>query len=402
MNYLPSPLLALFAGLLLTSPVFAKKKQKTSEEWTYTDQVLVKHTPVKNQNRSGTCWSFSGCSLLEAEMIRKGVEPTDLSPLFVVYHAYVNKAIKHVRMHGHSNLNEGGSFHDVIYMIRDYGMMPYELYRGTDYGTFLPVHGELNSHVQSLAKNIVKNPNRKISTAWKKALKAILDSYLGKIPKTFTYKEKSYTPKSFVTDYCKLNMEDYVSLSSFTHHPFYSPFIIEVPDNWIWGKSYNLPLQEMMQIIDHALDNGYSIAWAADVSEKGYIRKESTGIVPHIDTSRLDEEQCKIIEEKGYKHWEKEFYKTLSPSAKEQSVTQEMRQEAYDNYETTDDHGMHLVGYGTDNTGKKFYKVKNSWGCSRNQKGYDYFSPAYLQYKTISIVLHKEAIPQTLKAKLGL
>lgn len=371
------------------------------DEYVFTPVKELKITPVKNQNRTGTCWSFSGIGFLEAELLRQGKGEYDLSEMFVVSHSYKDKADKFVRLHGCLNFAQGGSFGDVLYATKHYGAVPESVMNGLQYGEEQHVHGELESLAISYVNTVIKNPNGKLSCAWKKGFDGIIDSYLGEIPEKFTYNGKEYTPKSFGEE-LGLNIDDYVSLTSYSHQPFYTAFPIEVQDNWRWDLSYNLPLNELMQVMDNAINTGYTVAWAADVSEKGFTRNgiAVAADVTSIETSGSDQDKWV-----GLSKSEKdaEIKKRIEkPGCKELTVTQELRQKDYDNYQTTDDHGMLIYGIAKDQTGKKFYMVKNSWGTDNKYKGTWYASEPYVAYKTMTIVVHKDALPKAIRTKLGL
>ncbi|MDR2469041.1 MAG: aminopeptidase [Tannerella sp.] len=366
----------------------------------FTTVKELKITPVKNQSRSGTCWSFSGVGLIEAELLRTGKGEYDLSDMFVVNHSYRDKAEKFVRMHGHLNFAQGGSFEDVLYVFKHYGAMPREVYGGLNYGEDSHVHGEMEQMAAGALRGITGNPNGKLSPVWKTAFRGIIDAYLGEIPETFIYKGKSYTPKSF-GESLGLNMADYVSLTSYTHEPFYKPFTLEIPDNWRWAGSYNVPLAELMEVFDNAVNTGYTLAWAADVSELGFTR-EGLATMPDVkalETSGSDQARWVGLSRKDK---DEEIRKLATKPCKEIEVTQTLRQEAYDNYQTTDDHGMLIYGIAKDQTGKKFYMVKNSWGTENKYRGVWYASEAFLACKTMSIVVHRDALPKALRTKLGI
>ncbi|MEG2071068.1 MAG: aminopeptidase, partial [Bacteroidales bacterium] len=249
--------------------VVAQEDAKKEEGYIFTHKKEIPYTPVKDQNRSGTCWSFSGIGFLECELLRMGKGEYDLADMWIVNKAYGDKADVYVRMHGNYNFGGGGSFFDVLKMIQKYGIMPEEVYKGADYGEELPVHGELDALLKSYVDVVVTNPNKKLSTGWKKGFQAVVDAYLGSAPENFTYKGVTYTPQSFANS-LGINMDDYISITSFAHHPFYTKFALEIPDNWIMEQSYNLPLDEFMAVMNNAVDNGYSIAWGSDVSTKGF------------------------------------------------------------------------------------------------------------------------------------
>jgi aminopeptidase C len=387
----------LFIFLLSASFMAAQKPDTTAYEFTTVKELKV--TPVKNQSRSGTCWSFSGLGLVEAELLRMGKEEVDLSEMFVVYTNYADQAKKYVRLHGSGIFAAGGSFADVLYTMKHYGAVPEEVMRGLEYGETIHVHGELDALTKAYVDAVVKNPNRKLSPAWEKGFTGILDAYLGEIPTNFTYKGKNYTPQSFAAS-LGFNADDYVSLTSFTHHPFYTEFAIEIPDNWRWTMSYNLPLDELMQVVDNSINAGHTVAWGSDVSERGFGR-DGVAIVPEVNATELSgSDQARWL---GLSPREREaqllnFYKP----GHEKTITQEMRQAGFDNYETTDDHGMLIYGIATDQFGTKYYIVKNSWGETGKYKGIWYASEAFVRYKTINILVHKNALPATIKAKLGM
>ena len=389
---------ALMLAFALSS-VSAKDKKKTEDEgYVFTTVKELKITPVKNQNRTGTCWCFSTLGFLESELLRMGKGEYDLSEMFIVSKNYKDKAEKFVRLHGELNYAQGGSFEDVLQAWKDYGIVPESVMNGLQYGEDMHVHNELESASRAYLDQIIKNPNRKLSTAWKKGFDGIIDAYLGTAPEKFTYNGKEYTPKSFAAE-LGINPDDYVSLTSYTHHPFYSEFAIEVQDNWRWATSYNLPIDELMQVFENAINTGYTIAWGADVSEKGFTRN-GIGVIPDIESmERSGSDQDRWL---GLSTSEKdaEIKKMMEKPCKELGITQEMRQEAYDNYETTDDHGMQIYGIAKDQTGKKFYMIKNSWGTDNKYKGTWYISENFVKYKTMNIVVHKDALPQAIKDKL--
>jgi len=366
----------------------------------FTDGKLVKTTSVKNQFRSGTCWCFSGLSFIENEIMRAGGEEMDLSEMWIVRNIYFEKAVKYVRLHGSLNFAVGGASHDVINGIRDYGIVPEEVYPGLNYGTDKPHFNEIDAVLKAYVDAIIKNPNKKLTTAWQNGLNAILDAYFGKMPEKFTYKGKEYTPKSFAAS-LPINIDDYVSIGSFTHHPFYTKFVIEVPDNWAWEAIYNVPLDEMMAVVDNAIDNGYSVEWATDVSERGFSRTKAIGIIPEADVESMSGTEAERWGKLTDKEKEDALYSFDKPR-KEKKITQEMRQEAFDNYETTDDHGMVIIGTATDQNGNPYYKVKNSWDVRPPYDGYYYFSRPFAEYKTISVMVNKNAIPDAIRRKLGL
>lgn len=391
----------MMAALSATYAQDAKKDEAKPEGLRFTTVKEIKVTPIKNQHRTGTCWSFSGVGMIEAELLRIGKGEVDLSEMFIVNHSYKDKADKYVRLHGLINFAQGGSFADVLYVFKHYGAMPGELYKGLEYGEDNHVHNELAEVATSYVKAIVSNKNGKLSPVWKKGFDAIIDTYLGKIPEKFTYKGKQYTPKSY-GESLGLNFNDYVSLTSFTHHPFYAPFAIEIEDNWRWAESYNIPLNELMEVIDNAINSGYTLAWGTDVSEKGFTRN-GLGIaadVKALETSGSDQARWVGLSRSAK---DEELRKMIEqPGCKEIKVTQELRQQGFDNFQTTDDHGMLLYGIARDQTGRKYYMVKNSWGTDTKYKGVWYVTEAFVAYKTINVAVHKDALPKALRTKLGI
>jgi bleomycin hydrolase len=376
--------------------------KKDKKGYVFEDVKVLPATPVEDQHRSGTCWSFSGLSFLQSEMLRLGKPEVNLSEMFVVWHTYSEKAIKHVRVHGNLNFAAGGAFHDVTNMISKYGIVPESVYDGLNYGEDKHVHGEMDRVLREFVDAVVENKNRKLSTAWHEAFTSTLDNYLGEIPRNFEYEGKQYTPQSFADEYVGLDMDDYVEISSYTHHPFYSKFILEVPDNWSWDEVYNVPLNELEEIIDYSLNNDYTIAWAADVSEKGFkSSNKGVAVLPAVPETDMTDAEISRWEELPEREKEQELYKLEKP-VPELEVTQEMRQVAFDNFQTTDDHGMHIIGMAKDQNGQLFYKVKNSWGDYNKYDGYFYVSRPYLKYKTMCIMVHKDAIPPGIREKLEL
>lgn len=393
----------LFTILLFCSFSFLKAQEQDvanavdSFQFTIVKELPI--TPVKNQASSGTCWSFSGLGMIEAELLRMGKPETDLSEMFIVYHSYSDKADKYVRMNGTINFAAGGSFHDVLYVLKNYGMVPESEMIGLNYGEEKHKHGELDAVLTAYIKAVVQNKNKKLSTAWKAGFDGILDAYLGKLPTEFTANGKKYTPQSYAQS-LGLNFDDYVSLTSFTHHPFYEQFVIEIPDNWRWGESYNLPLDEFMKVFDNAIDNGYTIAWGSDVSEKGFTRN-GIAVNPETKVDNLPgSDQAKWLNI-SQKEMEEKIYKLQGPQP-EVNVTQELRQEGFDNYTTTDDHGMLIYGTAKDQNGTKYFLVKNSWGTDSKYNGIWYASESFVAQKTINIVVHKDAIPKDIRKKLGI
>lgn len=355
-------------------------------------------TDVQNQNRTGTCWSFSALSFYESELIRLGKGKVNLSEMFVVRNAYLAKAEYFVRFNGKHNFGPGGAFHDIPYVVEHFGLVPEEAYKGLNYGEEKHNHAELDALLEAMVNVVVKNPQKKLTPSWKNAIAGVLDAYLGQTPQKFTYQGKEYTPQTYAAS-LGLNMSDYVSITSYTHHPFYKPFALEIPDNWNMGQSYNVPLNEFTDIMEHAVTNGYGIAWGADVSEKGFSFSNGLAIVPEDESTIIKKgEDNKHFSDAGAVKVSSAFDEPVA----ERTITQDMRQKAFDNFETTDDHGMHITGLVKDQNGKKYFLVKNSWGTANDCDGYFFASLPYVQYKTMNYIVHKDAIPKEIKAKLGI
>lgn len=367
--------------------------------------TVVKENPIssiKNQNRSGTCWCFSGISFLESEAIRiNGIKDTtlypDFSEMFVVSRSYKDRADKYIRTGGTISFGAGSECEDVVDVMRIYGLVPQSAQPGTNYGTPLPVHGELDAVAKAYVGAIVKNPNKKLSTAWKKGFDAVIDAYLGENPTEFEYDGKTYTPQSYRDSY-GLNPDDYVTLTSFTHHPFYTKFAVEVGDNWRNDEAYNVPIDEFIGTMISALENGYTTTWGGDVSEVGFTRNGTALLLdsPKKPTTGSDQERwVGKADEKG----------AAAPEVKapvELEVTQESRQEAFDNKTTSDDHGMHAFGIAKDQFGNRYIMIKNSWGKSGKYEGIWYMSEAFAKAKAIDFMVHKDALSKDLKKKLGI
>lgn len=357
-------------------------------------------TSIKNQGNSGTCWSFSGVAFLESELLRMNKGEHDLSEMYIVRRNYADKAEKYVRVGGNLNFAQGGSFADVVETLNEYGVVPNEAYTGLNYGETTHKHGEVEAGLSGYVKGISANKNRRLSPVWTKGLNGILDAYFGAFPHEFQYQGKKSTPQSLVQS-LGLDSKNYISITSFTHHPFYAPFALEIPDNWRWSLSYNVPVDEMIQVIDNAINNGYTVAWATDVSEVGFTRNGIAVILDEEAPENVGSDQA---------HWlglpQAEKNTRLKAQAdqgpvKEKTITQEMRQVAFDNQETTDDHGMQIYGIAKDQNGTKYYLVKNSWGETGKYKGIWYASEAFVKYKTTSIMINKAAVPAALAKKLG-
>ena len=387
-------------GMTALSMTAQEKNDSIKEEegFIFTTVKEIPITSIKNQNRSSTCWSFSGMGFFEAELLRQGKGEYDLSEMFVVHKTMEDRAERYVRLHGDASYSPGGSFYDAIYCLRNYGLVPQEAMPGIMYGDTLPVHNELDAVAGAYVNAIAKGNFSKLTPVWKKGLSAIYDTYLGTCPDKFTYNGKEYTPKTFAAE-LGLNPDDYVSITSFTHHPFYTKFAIEIQDNWRNGESWNLPLDEFMAIIDNAIDKGYTVAWGADVSEQGFTR-DGIAVVPGVSKG-AELTGSDMAKWTGMTAADKRKELTSRPLP-ETNITQELRQTGFDNWETTDDHGVLIYGLAKDQNGKPYYIVKNSWGKAGKYNGIWYASKAYVQYKTINYLVNKNAIPKEIAKKMGL
>lgn len=372
-----------------------------STGFTFTDVMVIETTPVKDQNKSGTCWCFAGTSMFEDEIVRRGGKPLDLSEMFTVRQCYLGKADKYVRMNGATNFAAGGSIMDLPYVWERYGVVPESAYPGLGYGEEKHVHGELDAVLKAYLDAVIAKPDKRMSTAWRKGFEAILDAYLGEVPETFTVDGKSYTPRSYAES-LGLNMDDYVAVTSFTHHPFYVPMVLEVADNWLWAPYENVQLNELKAIVDNAVEKGYPVVWAADVSEGGFKWPKGYAVMPKERTS-ADMEGTELSRwvKLSDKDREAEANKITGPT-QEITVTQELRQQMFDNQETTDDHGMVIVGKAVDQKGNKYYKVKNSWDTNQIYDGFFYVSEPYFLAKTLDILVNREAIPEDIAKKMKL
>lgn len=366
--------------------------------------TVVKENPItsiKNQGNSGTCWSFSGVAFLESELIRTGKGEYDLSEMYIVRRNYADKADKYVRVGGNLNFAQGGSFADVVETLDTYGVLPNEAYTGLNYGETTHKHGEVEAGLSGYVKGVTENKNRRISPVWANGFNGILDAYFGIIPQNFQYQGKSYTPKSFAQS-LGLESSNYISLTSFSHHPFYAPFALEIPDNWRWALSYNLPLDEFIQVFDYAVNNGYTVAWATDVSEIGFTRNGLAVIPDEEAPENVGSDQAHWLGLSQNERNSRIRSKIEQGPVKEKTITQELRQIAFDNQETTDDHGMQIYGIAKDQNGSKYYMVKNSWGETGAYKGLWYASESFVKYKTTNIVINRAALPDAIAKKLGL
>ncbi|MBQ5913036.1 MAG: aminopeptidase [Bacteroidaceae bacterium] len=395
------------AAAFCAMPSMAKKKKEVipADSLVFTTVLENGVTSIKNQNNSGTCWSYSALAFLESEVLKKdpSKKDIDLCESFLVSKTYTDRADRNVRTHNDASFSQGGSFYDAIFCMERYGLVPEGLmpYPITPYGDSLFNFTNFFPPMEAYIKAISTSDSKKINPIWKKDVQNMLDNYFGECPKEFEYKGKKYTPQSFVKDYLQLDPNDYVSLTSYTHHPFYSSFILEIQDNWRWASSYNLPLDEFMRVMEESVKNGWTFAWGADVSEDGFSRRtgknKCVATVPDTKaTAGVGSDQSRWTGEKaGAKI-------AQADAAGEKTITQEMRQEGYDNWTTTDDHGMQIYGIAKDQHGKEYFMMKNSWGEYGPYKGFWYVSKPYVAYKTMNIVINKNAIPQDIRKKLGI
>lgn len=375
-----------FAQDILVNSLKLNASDKSKENFKFTEVINLGTTSVKLQGSSGTCWSYSTNSFLESEMIRLGKQPVELSQIFSARNVYVEKGKNYVRMHGAVTLGDGGSLHDVINMYKKYGTVPREVYTGLNYGTDKNKFAEMAALIEGVLTAVVKNPNGELTPSWEKAYASVIDSYLGKVPDNFAYKGKNYTPQSFAKEVVGINPDEYVEMSSFTSAPYYQKTLLAVPDNWSFDQVYNVKVNDMTDVIDNALKKGYTVAWATDVSEKSFSWKNG---VAYVSTKKYDD---MTAEEKA---------DMFNGPKTEPEITAEMRQAAFDNYQTTDDHGMHIVGLAKDQTGKEYYIVKNSWGETNDYKGFLFVTKNFVKYKTTALMVNKGGIPTEIAKKLG-
>ena len=393
--------LLMAVAAICSLPTMAQK----ADSLVFTTVLENPVTSIKNQNNSGTCWSYSALAFLESEVLKKdpSKKDIDLCESFLVSKTYTDRADRNVRTHGDASFSQGGSFYDAIFCMERYGLVPEGLmpYPITPYGDSLFNFTNFFPPMEAYIKAIATSNAKKINPIWKKDVQGMLDNYFGQCPTEFEYKGKKYTPQSFVKDYLQLDPNDYVSLTSYTHHPFYSQFVLEIQDNWRWATSYNLPLDEFMRVMEEGVKKGYTFAWGADVSEDGFSRRtgknKCVATVPDTKASAgVGSDQSRWTGEKaGAKI-------AQADAAGEKVITQEMRQEGYDNWTTTDDHGMQIYGIAKDQNGKEYFMMKNSWGEYGPYKGFWYVSKPYVAYKTMNIVINKNAIPKDIRKKLGI
>ncbi len=387
--------------LLLVHPNLPAQDTDTikSGKYTFTRIRELAATSVKDQSASGTCWSFATTSFLESEILRLTKDTLDLSEMYFVRKCYEEKADHYIRFHGTGNFGEGGQAHDVLNVVHEYGMVNNTDYTGLANGQIKPDHSELEAMLKAMLDVLVKNPAGKLSPGWRTAFNAVLDVYLGKLPENMSWKGQPVSPSEF-RDINSINANDYIEITSYLHHPFYSKFILEIPDNWAMGEYYNLPLDEFMHVINNSLENGFTVAWDGDVSDKGFSHKNGMAIVPDVsltDATGTDRNRWEKLTDVERGH---QFY-SFDKVVPEKNITQEMRQAAFDNYSSTDDHLMHITGYDNDQNGKRYYTTKNSWSSESNEiGGYLCLSVAYVKLNTIAIMIHKDALPNDIRKKL--
>ena len=387
---------------VMATGVHAQDKKENKNKPVFTTVKENKITSIKDQNRSGTCWDYSTLSYFEAEILKKTGKTYDLCESFVANKTYMDRAIQVVRLHGDCQFSQGGSCYDPLFCLQNYGICPEDAmpFPGSLYGDSLNNFNEFFSLMEPYVAAIAKNKASKISGQWKVGLQGILDAYLGACPEKFTYQGKEYTPKSFAAS-LGLNFDDYVTITSYTHHPFYTAFAVEVQDNWRNPQSWNLPIDEMMRVIDNAINEGYCIAWGGDVSEEGFTRQ---GLAYAIDNKK-----AQSLAGSDMARWLKlsrtertNLLDSLGCKVPEIVPTQQRRQERYDNWELTDDHGMLIYGLAKDQNGKEYYMVKNSWGEAGDYKGIWYMTKAFIADNTMDFMVNKNAIPKDIRKKLGI
>ena len=392
--------LLILAGAVSISAYAQKNKKNEDKQQGYIFTTVKANpvTEVKNQNETGTCWCFATISFLESEAIKKGApENLDLSEMFVVSKSYTERAIKYIRLDGSLKFDAGSDVGDVLDVLESDGLVPNSVMPGLNYGSEEHIHWELTEVLKGYLQAVVANPNKKLSTAWLNGFNNILKAYLGEMPQKFTVDGKEYTPKSYAES-LGLNKDEFISFTSFTHHPFYEKMVIDVPDNWRWTQSYNIPLDEMLEVMDYAIENGYTVGWVSDMSEKSW---GDIATVPDVEANeKAGSDEARWI---GISKAEKDaiLYNRNSPGPEKQ-INQEIRQIAYDNKQTTDDHAMHVYGIAKDQNGTKYYMVKNSWGNKGPYNGHNYASESYVRYKTMNILVNKAAVPAHILKKLGM
>ncbi len=375
--------------LFISAKMFAQEPSNKLQNYQFSDMKMVGVTPVQNQHKSGTCWVYSTNSFLESELMRMKKGKFDLSEMFVVRAGYLERAENYVRRQGAAAFGQGAENHDVWNIVKKYGIVPQSVYAGFPTGQDKPSHGEMESVLKAMLDALNKIPGGKLSKEWKSAYASVVDSYMGGTPpQNFTENGKNYTPQTYFQS-LGLNPDDYVAFTSYSHHPFYKPFVLEVSDNWSNGEFMNVPIDDLLAIAENAVSKNYSVLWASDVSEKGFSAKNGLALMPAKDWADMSATEKDSV--------------FVNP-VKEKWATQEDRQVAFDELSTTDDHGMHIAGAAKDQAGTKYFLVKNSWGTDvcKEAAGYIYVSQPYFRYKTMSLMVHKDAVPQAIKQKLGM
>ena len=360
----------------------------------------IPSTPVRDQNKTSTCWSFSGISLIETELIRMKKGEYDLSEMYIVRYNYERKADRYIRMHGKTNFAPGGETNDVTDVYDTYGIVPESVYSGLKPNEKNHKHNEMDRILEKYVETLVSDTDQELNPVWMDGFEGVLDSYLGEIPDSFEYNGQHFTPMKFA-EYLGIDPSDYVMITSFMHKPYYEPVILEIPDNWSWAKSYNVPLDVLEEIVDTAIIKGYSVAWACDISEEGFDFSKGFAMAPKICYSAESDHETAKWKKKS-KEQKEEIIFSINNPVEELSITPENRQMAFDNFSTTDDHGMHILGLAYDRNGRTFYYVKNSWGADNPHGGYIFVSKPYFKFKTISIMLHKEALSEQVVKDLSL
>lgn len=379
------PLGSLLAQDNLVNSLSANKSDASKEKFTFTPVINIETTSIKSQGSSGTCWSYSGNSFLETEMIHKGKTAVDIAEIYTARCVYIEKAKNYVRMHGAVSWGDGGELHDVVNIYAKYGALPQSVYNGLNYGTTINKFNEMQDVLKAMLDGVIKNGNGQLTPNWLTAFTAALDSYLGAVPEKFDYNGKSYTPQTFAKEVVGLNAADYVEMTSLSDQPAYQKVFLPVPDNWSFDYAYNVQMDDMTTIIDNALKSGYSVGWATDVSEKYFSWKNGVAYVPEKDFDQMSEVE------------KRDMFNGPKP---ERNITAAMRQTAFDNYSTTDDHGMQIVGIAKDQTGREYYIVKNSWGETNDYKGYLYVTKNFVKFKTTGLLVNKEGMPKDIRSKL--
>lgn len=395
-KYLSTAVLAgfLFSGAYaqddLIKKVNANQSQQEAIGYRFTEVINLSYTPVENQGSSGTCWSYSTNSFLESEMIKAGRKPVHLSKIFTARQSYLEKAENYLRMDGHLRYGDGGQAHDVINMYAKYGTLPEEAYTGLIDGATRNNFKPMQSAIKAMLKQwLSEGPPEN----WKAQINDTLDAYLGAVPESFSYEGKTYTPESFAKEYVGLDPNQYIEIMSQQNTPYWEQGLLMIPDNWIFSDAYyNVPMEAFTQIIDHALEQGYTVGWDTDVSEPYFSWLNGIALVPENAVS-LDKSSLTKAQINGW---------FQNEPIQEMDITPEIRQQGYNDKTTTDDHLMHIVGLAKDQNGKEFYIVKNSWGTNNLYEGFLYVSKAYVQYKTLALMVNTAAVPKDIARKMGI